>query len=148
MTATLFYIGESISVINSKLFSLKCLCEMFWIAIKTFLLTFKIFANITHYFELIYTYCATTFLYLRCLGTIHNLEATMFSFFLYVCVELYSILYTLEGTYTPLLYILGVIFRPACGIPMSVYCIYIPILTVYINKWYASIYYTLGYIQS
>ena len=53
MPAILFYTGKSISVINSKLFGLKCLCAIFWdcnedISVK--------FANITHYVELIYNY--------------------------------------------------------------------------------------------
>ena len=37
MPASLFYTGKSISVSNSKLFSLICLCAICWIAMKTFL---------------------------------------------------------------------------------------------------------------
>ena len=32
-----FYTGKSISVINKKLFGLKCLCAIFLVAMKTFL---------------------------------------------------------------------------------------------------------------
>ena len=60
----------------------------------------------------------TTYLYLHSLGIIHTLEETIHTLFLYAWLKLYSILYTLEGTYTPLLYTLGDSFRPVCGTPM------------------------------
>ena len=41
---------------------------------------FKIFTNITHYVELIYTYHIPLFVFL---GTIHTLEETIYTLFLY-----------------------------------------------------------------
>ena len=39
------------------------------------------------------------------------------------------LLYTLEGTYTPLLYTLGGSFRPVCGTPLEC-MLFTPFLTV------------------
>ena len=56
MPATLLYTGKSISVINSKLFGLKCLCAFFLDCNEDISVNILKFANITHYVELIYTY--------------------------------------------------------------------------------------------
>ena len=72
----------------------------------------EIFAN-----KVIYTY--NTYLYLHYLGT-NTLEETIYTLFLYASIELYSLLYTLECTYTLLMYTVGGSFRPVCGTPMSV----------------------------
>ena len=113
MPATLFCTGKSISVFNSQLFGLKCVCNFFDCneGISVDILIF-----------VIYTYHTTTYLYLHSLGTNHTLEETLYTLFLCAWVELYSFLYTLEGTYTPLLYTLGGSFRPVCGTPMRVCC--------------------------
>ena len=113
MPATLFYTGKFISVINSKLFCLKCLCAIFWECNEDISVNILKSANLTHYVELIYTYHTTTYLYLHTLG-----GRTLLLF------------YTLEGTYTPLLYTLGGSFRPVCGTPHEC-MLFTPFLTVY-----------------
>ena len=67
MPTTLFYTGKSISVINSKLFGLKCLCAIFWDCNEDISVNILKFANITHYVELIYTYHTTAYVYLHSL---------------------------------------------------------------------------------
>ena len=67
MPATLFYTGKFISVINSKLFGLKCLCAIFGDCNEDISVNILKFAN-THYVELIYTYDTTTYLYLHSLA--------------------------------------------------------------------------------
>ena len=69
MPATLFYTGKSISVINSKLFGLKCLRAFLGGCNEDISVNILKFANITHYVELIYTYHTTTYRYLHFLGS-------------------------------------------------------------------------------